>query len=637
MRHKIGILTYGILQTLALSAVQKITDPELEVVLVHGLKDELLHDVLEEQKKGVTVFVGSGANAHYIRERTGVPLVVFGFNLQDFLIVFQRARQMGQRIGIATTEQAHVDLCKSLEQILNFELVPLLYTDKSCLARQIGETNPDVVIGASLAQDVCHDLQKQFLLVYTGEQAIIDAIYTAKAVSENLLNEIGRQKRLEAVLTFARGGILATDQQDRVILCNPAAETILSVHKEQILGCPLRDCLPPCKLTNELDSSLSQLEFLDNFSGVEVVVNRIPILINGNREGTVNTFQKLDEVRHIDRKSRSSLHRKNFAARYTFGHMLGESSALSHLCARARKFAETGHSIYISGETGVGKEVLAQSIHNASPFRDGPFVAVNCAALPDSLLESELFGYEEGAFTGARKGGKAGLFELAHTGTLFLDEVDQISFPLQARLLRALQEKEIMRLGGKYVLSVDIRIISASNTPLNLCVEQQRFRADLLYRLNVFQLNVPPLRERDNDALFLFLQFLAPLASDLLKRIEPHTERVQKILRAYSWPGNIRELGNVAQRFSVLLDAETPTEETVHLALLESIGAEAFVHDLIRRQTENPEKISPRRLKEISWYCAGNLQLLADALKISRTTLWRRLRDGQNEHESGAR
>ena len=234
-------------------------------------------------------------------------------------------------------------------------------------------------------------------------------------------------------------------------------------------------------------------------------------------------------------------------AKYTFRDIVGNSHALSECKAIAQRMARSDSSILITGGTGVGKELFAQSIHNASSRSQQPFIAVNCGALVESLLESELFGYEKGAFTGANKNGKQGLFELAHKGTLFLDEIGEMPLHLQVRLLRVLQEKEVVRVGGDLVIPVDVRVIAATNKDIPELIRQNRFRSDLFYRLNVLPLYIPPLVERKEDIPLLIDYFKQKLKADFTL-----TEQAEERLLAYSFPGNVRELRNCMEYLSNL-------------------------------------------------------------------------------------
>jgi transcriptional regulator with PAS, ATPase and Fis domain len=273
---------------------------------------------------------------------------------------------------------------------------------------------------------------------------------------------------------------------------------------------------------------------------------------------------------------------------------------------------------------------LAQSVHNASDRRKGPFVAVNCAALPESLLESELFGYVEGAFTGAAKGGKSGLFELAHQGTIFLDEVSEIPYRLQGRLLRVLQEREIMRLGHDRVIPVDVRVISATNKNLKQLTRQGSFRQDLLYRLDVLGIFIPPLRKRREDILILFSRFLAMNNNRFNKKVQRLTTQAQKVLLDYDWPGNVRELGNVCERVVVLSAGSTLDAADIRrvLAVDESLLKSEDAEQLPYRQLRTGKQREAEResIRSALAAAGGNKTQAAILLGVSRTTLWRKIR-----------
>jgi transcriptional regulator with PAS, ATPase and Fis domain len=265
------------------------------------------------------------------------------------------------------------------------------------------------------------------------------------------------------------------------------------------------------------------------------------------------TIKNVRERINMENRLRSELKKQGYRAKYTFGDLVHRSHSMKELIARSRKLAESEFSILVCGESGTGKELLAAAIHNASRRRDGPFLAVNFSALPDDLIESELFGYEEGAFTGAKRGGKVGLFELANQGTLFLDEIGDISPKIQSRLLRVLQEREILKVGGTKNIPVDVRVVAATNKDLMEMVRKGNFREDLYYRIKKLYLPIPPLRERKEDILPLLAHFLIQKNGVELKL----TDDVQALLEAYDWPGNVRELENIVEYILSLCEGDT--------------------------------------------------------------------------------
>ena len=356
----------------------------------------------------------------------------------------------------------------------------------------------------------------------------------------------------------------------------------------------------------------------------EWLANRTPMRERGEIVGAMVTLydaaaiQEADAALRIQRRGRQLP-----VARWHFDQLHGSSAAFQRARASAQRFAAVDKTVLITGESGTGKELFAQAIHNASARRGAPFLALNCAAVPEALLESELFGHEEGAFTGARKGGKLGLLEVAHTGTLFLDEIGDMPVLLQTRLLRVLQEREVVRVGGVMTIPVDVRVIAATHQPLDQLVAAGRFRADLYYRLNILRLQLPPLRDRAEDVAVMALAFITRSlramgsridARDLLAPLAPR-------LRAYAWPGNVRELENVCERLVVML-GQPPR-------LTDSVYADAAL--------ECPELFSPtvpaqakdasaEDLAEVLAACGGNRAEAARRLGISRSTLWRRLK-----------
>jgi propionate catabolism operon transcriptional regulator len=305
---------------------------------------------------------------------------------------------------------------------------------------------------------------------------------------------------------------------------------------------------------------------------------------------------------------------------------------MNKLLFRAKQYAKSDAPILIFGESGTGKELMAQSLHQNSKRLNGPFVPVNCAAIPKDILESELFGYEEGAFTGAKKGGKAGLFELAQGGTIFLDEIGKIPTELQTKLLRVLQEREIIRIGGKELIPLDIRIICATNRPLKTMVENGQFREDLFYRINVLQLTIPPLRERVEDIIPLFKHLLKKHGV-LDAQIAFLAELAKTKLTAYPWHGNIRELENFTMRLEALISLQTTNYELSRCFL---DVCEEFFENLKAAGQKGSKNIDHRQELE-SFYSSeimkalkkhnGNRSLAARELGISRATLWRRLKE----------
>jgi propionate catabolism operon transcriptional regulator len=317
-------------------------------------------------------------------------------------------------------------------------------------------------------------------------------------------------------------------------------------------------------------------------------------------------------------------------AKYTFNDILGKSAKIKAAIEKARRFGSVNATVLIYGETGVGKEIFAQAIHNVSPRKDGPFITVNCAAMPDNLLESELFGYAEGAFTGAKKGGKQGLFAMANKGTIFLDEISEMSDKLQTRLLRVLQEYEIMPLGDDRIITVDVRVVAATNSNLETLVENKHFRSDLYYRINVLTLVVPTLRERREDIPVLIEHFLGVYNKRFGKNIKGIEPKGIALFDTYAWPGNIREIQNIMKRLVILTDndyisADLVAESLMYSSMKPDIISTAQPHKTAAENNNgNPLEYQKAIIINALKATKGNKKKAAQLLGIIRTTLWRR-------------
>ncbi|WP_418780382.1 sigma-54 interaction domain-containing protein [Intestinimonas sp.] len=406
------------------------------------------------------------------------------------------------------------------------------------------------------------------------------------------LNEAAR-----AAFNAMREGITIIDTDGIIVFGNTAYREFLN--KEAggdigpIEGYRLRDLRPGARLPDVLEKGEPILHLTRQEVEDFYFVNLYPIYRDGVLLGGLSVVTFLDdayrareELEAMEARSKQVLHRINKAngARYTFDDIVAESPAGAQTKALAEKIAATDATVLLESESGTGKELYAQAIHNASLRREGVFVAINCANFNSNMLESELFGYVEGAFTGAKKGGKLGLFEAAAGGTLFLDEISEMDLGLQAKLLRVLQERRIRPVGGVKEIDVDVRVIAACNAGLPDYVDQGKFRKDLYYRLNTFPIHIPPLRERTGDIPALAAAILDQL-SHKLRRPFTLTDEAVRLLQAHSWPGNVRELRNVLE-FSAYLtpsgvitceafpaDLRRPAEHDAALPLVQRVRA----------------------------------------------------------------
>ena len=355
-----------------------------------------------------------------------------------------------------------------------------------------------------------------------------------------------RNIELDTVINLAHEGILLLDNQGKVALHNQALAEMLNLG-EGVVGSGIEVFAPEIQEILTQDKDQSQ-EWIVETKGRSIVVNRQDIQYFGERSGSYFNFQEVTYIRQLEQNLSRKLRERGLTTRYSFSDVLSQSPQMEQCLELARRIAGSDFTVLIMGESGTGKELLAQSIHNASARSKQPFVAVNCAAVPENLLESELFGYTGGSFTGALREGKEGLFEQANNGTVFLDEIGDMPPMLQGKLLRVLQERQIMRVGSTKLTQVNIRVIAATNRNLRERILAGQFREDLYYRLNALSLFVPPLRERPEDIFPLLEHFLAELNQAHLK----FTPEARNLLLSYGWPGNIRELGNVANHITLM-------------------------------------------------------------------------------------
>lgn len=382
------------------------------------------------------------------------------------------------------------------------------------------------------------------------------------------LEEIKRLKStLESVLESMHEGIVVVDKFGCITMLNKAYGEFLAVDPKSVVGEHVTKVIPTTRMHLVAQEGKAEITDLQKIQGNTCVVSRIPIFKDEEIIGAVGNvvFKDVKELKSLAGKIRKleleleyykeELY-KAYGGKYTFESIIGNSAEMRWLKDVAAKAAKGASTVLILGESGTGKELFAHAIHNASSRRQGPFIKVNCAALPEQLLEAELFGYEEGAFTGARKGGKPGKFELANGGTIFLDEIGELTLAMQVKLLRVLQERELERLGGTKTTKLDIRVIAATNRDLEEMTQHNQFRQDLYYRLNIFTLSIPPLRERIEDISVLCEMLLKKVKNHVEHWVEGVTPEALAVLMQYSWPGNVRELENVLERTVNLMNDE---------------------------------------------------------------------------------
>ncbi len=371
-----------------------------------------------------------------------------------------------------------------------------------------------------------------------------DFVYSGKKVVKALETNDNIMKQLHTILNVINDGIVGIDSDGNVMFSNENANKLFSEKGEKNVGEINLDDILDFEAKALLGKNFGLYRKVHEIMGKKILLTMMPIIKNDVNNGVIITFKDLSEIIEMENIVRANLMKRGHTSKYGFSNIVGKSKQIVETKEIARKLARSNSTLLLLGESGIGKELFAHAIHKASGKQYGPFVAVSFAALPENLLESELFGYEEGAFTGARKGGHAGLFEQAHKGTIFLDEIGDASLKIQARLLRVLQEKEVLRIGGTKIIPIDVRIIAATNKNLEELVSAGEFREDLFYRLKVLPIRIPPLREHKEDIPLLIEKMLEKFPKGEAMEI---SEEAMEEFMEYDWPGNIRELENVIE------------------------------------------------------------------------------------------
>jgi PAS domain S-box-containing protein len=633
MKPQIAIIApYAALKQEADAAV---TELGLDVIIEEGDLSEGLRAAQRAIDRGAEVIISRGGTALLIARTLDVPVVEIQVSPFDMLRCLYQLRDYQGVIGITGFRNV-VFSCETVGSMLGMKLRQIVVESREDALEKIALAEREgvrVIIGDAVSVKQAAQLGLEGVLIISGKEAIIKAIEEAKKIAEVRIRERERSELFRIIVDNSHDGIIAIDQNARITLFNPAAERIFSMKAAEAIGSGVKDIIPNTELPRVLKEGGTEYGVLQRVKDKTIITQRFAVKVNESAIAAIANFKDVTELQRLEQIVRQKTHAKGLFAKSTLDGLIGESTALLHLKERTRKFAAVDATVLISGESGTGKEMLAQSIHNLSSRAKGPFVAVNCAALPESLLESELFGYEEGAFTGAKKGGKQGLFELAHGGTILLDEIGEMPLKVQAELLRVIQEREIRRVGGDRIIPVDVRTIAATNHILQALVKKRLFRKDLYYRLAVLSLSVPSLRERKSDIPQLVHFFLAK-HGHMNRDVHAIEAAAMQHLEQYDWPGNVRELEHVIQQLLILSDREIITGEVVADTLRELVSqrqSEEFCAEEDR--SNNDQRLAAIEAHVIATVLAEenfNKTRAAKRLGIDRSTLRRKLQSDTN-------
>lgn len=578
-----------------------------------------------DQQHPFKVIISRGATLQMLRE-SDVPAALVDIKMGDFelLHILSDAKKISSRIAVVGFLSPFLERAKLLSGILGFEIGTYIVhhsAETQSRVRQAVYDGYQVIVGVERPCNYAMEMGVPAILFTTSPSAINNALMEADKILTAIKAQQMYSQQQTAILNTIRDGIFCVSLDGVIQYCNTAAASFIPGERTNIADVFGSDILALIGRGQNLYGEVlcaGKESFAANIS---------PIIVDGKHVDTIISFSPLQQLQEIAGKTRLQTTSASFSAKYRFSDIITQDQTMLQVLEECRQYAKHDITILISGESGTGKELLAQSIHQASLRRDGPFVGVNCAALPNNLLESELFGYAAGAFTGARKNGKAGLFELAHRGTLFLDEIGEITPEVQARLLRVLEEKTVMRVGDDKVIYIDARIIFASNRNLLQMVKEGKFRKDLYYRINVLHVHMPALAERSDDIPLLLQHFAQHYCKKFGKPALTFEPAAIDLLQQYAWPGNIRELRNITERIVIRMQKNTVTAEDVFACLDD--------RDQLQPPEDTPssgcglKEQEQRLIRSTYEACRGNKDEMCRILGISKTTLWRRLKELQ--------
>lgn len=592
------------------------------VGIIEGTGKNTVRNAKEAVSAGARVLIARGRNVRLLEENVSIPVVDVPYLYEEIYESVHMGNCSPEEIALVGFDNAYDTMLRFRRisgmnvQVINPESPDTIEQDI------IGALRPGIrfLVGGFSVKLVAdaHQLRHGMLRVHSANVEIaIDRALNIFASME------AKDEYLQTILATVNGtpdAVLNYSRSGELLFLNDNAKALFHGQKPEEI---LQLLFPEKEVTQVLNQKEPTHKSIVNLFSRVYLVNCKPIIVNAQLKSVVIIVGSGNRIQSAEKQIRMKLSEKRPAARYTFADIVGKSASIQETIRLGKRYARSNSAILISGETGTGKEVFAQSIHTASNRAAEPFVAINCAALPESILESELFGYVKGAFTGANREGKMGLFELAHGGTVFLDEIGEMNLNVQAKLLRVLQEKEISRLGDNKITPINVRVISATNKNLEELVRERKFREDLLYRLNVLELCLPPLRERKEDIPSLIEHYTGKNCPEIT-----FSKEAVGLLQQGDYPGNIRQFFNLLERAITLSESAY-------------IGPDCLEGILPRRPmsiSQPQDAVTPlfsrefamederKKIQELLSRSGGNRALVAAELHISTTTLWRKMK-----------
>ena len=590
----------------------------------------------KEEENGAEVIITRGGQATLLKQKVNIPVVEVKMSVLDILRTVHSLKTRYQRIGLIGVENIICDY-RELGSYIDIKIYPVFSYehDLDIRVREAISDQVDFIVGDGMSIDYAKQFGLPGIKLMPSKASVLEALDIAENLVLAGFQEKKMNEQLRMILETAQDGIFIISNENKIVLANSRVLRLLNQERDSFINQFLESALGSeqelLQLIKEMPETNGKIAKL--YDSVVTVSKRM-ISVDEDNIGWVVTLQDVTQVQKLERKIRRQLNDTGFTAKQSLSDMVAIAPDMKNVKEKIMHFSKTDSTILLQGETGTGKELVAQSIHNQSHRRNRPFVPINCGALPGNLLESELFGYEPGAFTGANRNGKAGLFELAHTGTIFLDEIGEIPLELQSRLLRVIQEREIMRVGGSSITKVDVRIIAATHRDLQIDISEGRFRADLFYRLNVLSIPLPPLRKRKEDIPLLINMLIDKITNRYQCQKPSLPIEIIDSFSHYAWPGNIRELENMLERLVVLYQTEIPKEAILQEMMKDLKERNESQSDEQEKYADHPPLLEGT-LRDIETQVIlnnlekfnGNKDLTAQKLGISRATLWRKLKE----------
>ncbi|AND41368.1 MULTISPECIES: sigma-54-dependent Fis family transcriptional regulator [Cytobacillus] len=590
-------------------------------VLIPGSVAFLIAKLLEEKEELISKFRNETYKHDLIFNSTDDGMIVIN-NFSEITVFNRSAERM---TGIKRKDA----LGKKINEVITDSMLPRV------MATRRIEANQEMTLanGLKIITTRIPMLGENNELM--GAFAVFKDITEVVSLAEEITNLKEIQTMLQAIIQSSEEAISVVDENGKGILINPAYSRLTGLEEEKVIGKPAT-----ADISEGESVHMKVLQTRRAMRGVamrvgpkrkDVIVNVAPVIVDGKLKGSVGVIHDVSEIQNLNRElSRARQIIRTLEAKYSFEDIIGSSEEMKLAIEQARLGAKTPATVLLRGESGTGKELFAHAIHNASDRKYNKFIRVNCAALSESLLESELFGYEEGAFSGAKRGGKRGLFEEADKGSIFLDEIGELTANTQAKLLRVLQEHEITRVGGTKPISIDVRVIAATNVNLEKGIADGTFREDLYYRLNRMPIHIPSLRRRKEDIPLLCSRLIQKINQEYGRNVEGVTEQAVNKLMAYDWPGNVRELDNILGRAIIFMNYNETDIEERHIPDL--IGAnkpspsvETSEGAQTKTLTQLVEQYEAKMIRQTLHKLDGNKTKTAKSLGLSVRNLYYKL------------